>query len=653
MKSTLNKILVVILLLAVAGCSNDFLNENLDTPTVPAGDSTIFISPEWESDDYQISLPGMGDAGFKIEATPPWLQITTTAGTLVNSIATIHCSATKMSGFDKAGIYLDKIEVSVGKQTFYIPVAYLTEGNPTIQVEKQVTLSYGNLGLQIYNQGEGLLIWDVVSLPAWLDIDKEYYNYTNIPGTIIQQYGSAYLPFTFNPDEISVENSKGRIVLKTNDKKNPTVEIEVTLNLGNPEIGVWPSNYPIDFGATATSYSMDIDAWGSGILLWHFEDLPEWLSVTPSKGLYNTHTYYEDVVFTCDRAKLQPGVNSAVIYLKSNAYNKPSMAINVIARAPGDNTNVRDLGENIVDVTFNKKSNTLYYVTSTPNKLIALDAAQRTVLYEIQLSKVPTCLAVSEDYVQAAVGHNGQISIVNLGNRSTTSLNVNGTLYDIAWGIDDWFCYTTAKYSFGGLYWANTSNLTTSESSDNNLYGYDIVKKLPGQPYIIATRSSIHPTGFMVYSVSTKNLKSYAHRYLSNFWLSQDGQYIFGVNKDIYRASTVIAADDTFDAVFNPIGQFKGAPDYYNIKWADHSSSSHTIRVLGYSQSAIYQFGDNDFTYQKSYQYSDVYQPNAQSAYYEVEGQYVFSNKEDTELLVLRKGITNNKWSVEFIQVVP
>jgi hypothetical protein len=73
------------------------------------------------------------------------------------------------------------------------------------------------------------------------------------------------------------------------------------------------------------------------LLVWRFEDTPEWLTITPSSGVYQTHSWYENVVFICDRTKLQQGINSATIFLKSNAYNAPSIAITVVARTPGDN----------------------------------------------------------------------------------------------------------------------------------------------------------------------------------------------------------------------------------------------------------------------------------------------------------------------------
>jgi len=46
-----------------------------------------------------------------------------------------------------------------------------------------------------------------------------------------------------------------------------------------------------------------------------------------------------------------------------------------------------------------------------------------------------------------------------------------------------------------------------------------------------------------------------------------------------------------------------------------------------------------------------MYQPDAQTAAYEVEARYVFSNSTGTELSVLRKGKDNSTWSVEFIPI--
>lgn len=644
MKNVFNKLLLVALILTIAGCSNDFLNENLDVPVAPAGESTIFISPEWEPGEYQFSLPGMGDADFRIEALPSWLQTDLKTGKLLNSQATIHCSATKKQDFDKIGIYLDKMEVSAGNQTFYVPVSYITEGNPTILVEKSVTVD-GLFHLSVGNTGEGILVWDIVSLPDWLVIDTEYIIYTS---KILSQYSSTHLSMKLNWDVQITKDLTGTIVLQTNDKNSPRVEIAVTIDLGSPEISVWLYDNKIDFGTTATTTLFDLVAWGSGLLVWHFENIPDWLTISPEKGIYRTHTYYDKLVFTCDRTKLQPGVNSSVIYLKSNAYNSPSIEITVQARAPGDNANIRAIEGDIVDVAFDKNRNTLYYATSQPDMLVAYDVVNRTVLRELQLSNAPTCFAVSEDCTRATVGHNGEISVVDLVNGSVVTKEVNGILSDIAWSDGDWFCYTVESYySYYGLKWINTADFTLHECVDKRLYGKDIVKKVPTQPYIIATRRHLFPSGFFTYSASAKSLKNYSHIALGDFWFSEDGHYTYTLDKEIYRTpgETVIGIPDYID-------RFTDDLSYYTPRWIDHCASVHNIWIIGdYANNpSIYQYDDRDFTYKKSYFYSDLYQPDAQTKAYDVEAYYLFSNKDGSELSVLRRGRENNNWSVEFIK---
>ena len=665
MKKNFSYIIVPFLLLTVFSCSNDFLNDNIEQEDILAGDSEIIISPLWDADDYQFICANAGNADFTVENAPEWLEVETKTGKFTvmqtdyielyqQSVGTIHCKAKLNPEFEKTGIYLDKIQISVDGKTCYVPVMYVSEGNPKINVSSTFTISYNsyNSFLTIQNTGEGILLWNIISIPEWLMVDMNNFNFSS---AIIPQGNTYNLPLIFNSNTTLTGNLTGSIVLKTNDKDKPEVTISVTADLGSPEISLWLNNNQIDFGATATTYSLDIDAWGSGLLVWHFEELPEWLTITPSNGAYHTHTYYEDIIFTCDRTKLQAGLNSSVIYLKSNAYNNPSIAITVTARAPGNNANICAVEGNIVDAAFDKKTNTLYYAASQPNKLIVYDVTARAVLHEIVLNKAPTCLAVSEDFTRAAVGHSGQISAVDLRNNTVSIIDINGILYDIAFGEGDWFCYTLNVSGWSATRWVN---ITTSEiytvNDSRSLYDGSTIKKVPTQPYIVATMRGYSPSGFYTLDVSNKTLKSYSHMDLSDFWFSEDGKYIFSLHGEIYRTSSATSSNDAFDADINSIGQLQIATGYFMPTEVEHSISTHKVWAIGYSNSespSIYQFNDYDFAFQKSYFYSDVYQPDAQTAAFEVQAQYLFANSSGTELSVLRKGVNNNNWSIEFIQV--
>ena len=659
MKNIFQKAIFAMLLLITASCNNDFLNENLETDTIPAGESTIYISPDWEANDYEFILPNAGNADFKIETTPSWLNIGSATGTLVNKTATIHCSATKHADFDEVGIYLDKIKVTTNEKTFFVPVAYINEGNPKIQVERTLSIGYDSyyhqLSIHIENIGDGILFWDVVSMPSWLTINM---NVLNFSGVIIPQYNSYSLPLTFNSESLTTEDLKGSIILKTNDKDNPEVKIDVVADLGTPQLSLWGIwDNLIDFGTTEMQRALDIGNQGNGILAWHFEGLPEWVTVSKSSGTHYPYISYNDIVLTCDRAKLQPGLNSATIQLISNDLSNPSYPITITARAPGSNINIRALEGNIVDATFDKSNNVLYYATSTPNKLVAYDVETRTVLHEVTLSKAPTCLAISEDFQKAVVGHGGMISAVNLQNYTVTkTIEISGVPADIEFAANGWCAYTkSGNYNtqHSTIYWVNLSGGSVTIGSD--IYENCVIKKIPSQDYIIGSETSIS-SGLYVYNINDRTEKADIFESLRNFWFI--GNYIVSSYGDIYRTSDITSKSGYDSNGVSSIGKLKypANNNYGDIPFVDYCPTIHSIFSLKRNDwetisPFIYQFEDNDYTLVNTYNYDNLYQPDAQAAAYEVQAHYVFANGEGTELSVLRKCNDNNNWSIEFIQV--
>ena len=658
MKDIFQKITFAILLLTIAGCSNDFLNENIEKNAQPAGESTIYISPQWDANDYEFMLPNTGNADFMIETTPSWLNIGSTRGTLVNGVATIHCSATKHSDFDKTGIYLDKMKVTTNEKTFFVPVAYINEGNPKIQVERTLTIGYNSYyspSIHIENIGDGILFWDIISMPRWLSVDT---NNINLSGIIIPQYNSYSLPLTIDSEALLAGELTGSIVLKTNDKNNPEIEVIVTANLGTPQLSLWGIyNNQLDFGITETSKALEMRNYGYGILAWHFEDLPEWLTVSPTKGMYYPSTYYDDIVFTCDKDKLQPGLNSATIHLISNDSNNPSYPITVTVRAPGNNVNVRSLEGNIVDVAYNKNKDILYYATSAPNKLVTYDVTTRTVLHEIDLSKAPTCFAISEDSPKAIIGHGGRISIVDLQNHTVTkTIEVSGVLADIDFAANNWCAYTEGgnyDAQSSNIYWVNLSD--GSVTSGSRVYTNCVIKKVPNQDYIIGSESDIS-AGLYVYDINDRTEKADIFESFRNFWFMDN--YIVNSDGNIYRISDVTSKNGWEHNRLSPIGtlEYLTGSNYGGIPFIDHCPATHSIFGLKRMDwetisSQIYQFEDNDYTLANTYVYDNLYQPNAETTAYEVQAHYVFANGVGTELSVLRRGRDNNNWSVEFIQI--
>lgn len=648
-----NTILFTLLGLLTA-CSNDFLSENLISGTSPVGASTIYISPDWPSANYMFKLPPLKNADYEIVAKPSWLNTGSTTGHMSDSIAVVQCSAQKNAAFSTVGLYMDFMTVQSSAMKYKVPIAYITEGDPTVQVQNPVALSYNSFSspsLPIKNTGLGILIWNIASMPDWLAVDTTK---VESSGLYITQNSSYDIPLLIKPKLITTGNLTGIIVLTTNDKKHPRINISVSADLGTPQLNIYTNT--INFALNETSKSLTFSNSGNGMLSWEFKDIPQWLTITPSSGMSVPYTSSNNIVFSCDRTKLSPGQNTATVNLKTNDRYHASYSITVTASAPGNNANTRAITGNVIDAVFNKNTNTLYYVTSSPSKLIAYDVKARSVLNEIVLSKAPTCFAISEDWTKAAVGHNGSLSAINLtSNTVTATYTSDYSINDIAWAANDWFCYTQKGGSFSGLHWINTATGAVYEDKDqSSLDGNSFVKKVPNQAYLIATRGNTSPSGFLCYDIASKSKKSYAHMDLSNFWMSEDGQYIYAQNSNIYRTTSSTGSTDNFNSNINAIGKID-TPSSYRISFGYHSN--HNLWVIqsdSYTSDAsasIYQFEDNDYTLVKKYAYDMLYQPENQASAFNVNANYVFANNEGTEISVLCKGVSNSNWIIQFIPI--
>jgi len=377
MKNNILHTAVLCLSFATFSCSNEFLNDNINQEVISSGDSEIMISPSWDTDDYQFFCTSAPNSDFTVKNAPDWLEVETKTGKLTaiqtgnvtpyQSAGTIRCKANVNPDFVKTGIYLDKIEISVNGVSCCIPVAYISEGNPKISVNPTLSINY-NSYLTIQNTGEGILLWNIISKPDWLTVDRTG---LNLNGAIIPQGGSYQLNLNFTDSVLLTENLTGNIVLKTNDKDNPQVTIKVSADLGTPQLNY--NNYyaTLDFGKANTVLDFYFLNQGNGILIWNFSDLPEWLSVSKSTG--TLYQYFgENITFTCDRSRVPVGISTATVYLNSNDAANSKIPITVKVRNNTTNpANVIGIDGNITDACFDKNTDMLYYTTAQPNKLVA------------------------------------------------------------------------------------------------------------------------------------------------------------------------------------------------------------------------------------------------------------------------------------------
>ncbi|GAB1453022.1 hypothetical protein MASR2M47_30780 [Draconibacterium sp.] len=659
MKRIIKYIITITFAIILFSCSDDFVNEKLNITGV--GSSDLIFSPEWESDDYLFQCKGAGNADFIVESLPEWMEIEDKSGKFINEMATIRCKANIKPEFSKTGIYMEQMIISASGKKYAVPVYYISEGNPIIQVPPVIEVTYFSNGdgqLKITNTGDGILLWKLVSLPRWLKFETDYFD----PSSIILSKGStASLLFSFDLDNVVQTNLSGTIVLESNDKNHPQSEITVKATFGAPKLNIYNLSSPIVFNTSTSSQPLTISNIGDGILLWRVEELPNWLSVSKSRGTLIPYSNQE-IILTCDYSKLQPGLNTATISIKSNDIAFSSYPVTIKARMPGNSESLRSVEGNIIDVTFNKRTNTLYYVTSQPNKLVAYNVNTKNIENEFALTKTPNCLSISADFSKALIGHGGLITAIDLNNFSlAATFDFDYTIFDIEWAQDDWFCYTIAKNTVSNLFWLNIkTNEVYETKSTNYRVGSARLKKVPNESYIIASSSEVSPSGIYVFDIETKTLKSYTHSSMDNIWFFNGGSLLIDSYSRIIKTSTITSAVSNSINSPTPVGELK--TDQYPIPaWhIDFSQTIHSIwAIFSYYPfnyyppvpATIYQFDDNDYSLKNTYYYDNFYQPDAKTPAYEVEARYVFANSEATELSVLRKGKDKNNWTIEFIPI--
>jgi hypothetical protein len=360
---------------------------------------------------------------------------------------------------------------------------------------------------------------------------------------------------------------------------------------------------------------------------------------------------------------MSSNTNSVIITLKTNDKDNSVYPITIRWMNAANPENVKAIEGTITNAWLDKETDFLYLTTNQPNRLLAYDTKSRTISRELKFNSAANCFRVSDDGHKALVGHDGSISYVNLDNFSVIrALEVDRIVYDIEWGNDDWCCYTpdvTTQHC--GLYWIN---MTTGEkyetvSQVSNLYGGTIIKKIPHKNYIVASRLQLFPSGITVYSSDTKQFVNYLHQSIGKFWFSTDGAYLFDSYRNVYRTSELPTFDESAGG-YPSVSTLKIDP-YSNISWIDDNPTTHSLWVslVDYytDNSAILQLNASDYTIEKTRYYDNYYRAtvNGVPGEYKVDAHYVFSDKQETELVVV-KNISNyygnyNAWSLEFIPV--
>lgn len=388
--------------------------------------------------------------------------------------------------------------------------------------------------------------------------------------------GKVELPLSIDENNLpdGYISHEGTVILDVKDFGFVTFLVIFT-NYGSPTINCSPSEIVFD-GTSSRSFSLSTST--PGILDWSLSEIPGWLTFSATSGIVcYGGTDWIDV--NLNTGMITPGaeMNATVRISSPHAQSSYLLKIRVTSAAvqpPGGFA----LGSILADAEYNHATGILAVCTKSPDELILYD----TKTWEsdtIQLNKSPNCISFSEDGHRAVIGYSvASVSLIDTDVSSITAdYSIDCIPFDIVLGSGDW-CYITPDEdqweSMRSLN-MNTGQLINSTST-TMIYEKTGIKKIPGEDYMVGSRTTTSPSGILLFDVTggqvNESVTQY-HEELGYFWISKDGSRIYSTYGNVYRMPE-------FDGIFHsgsaPVyGKFE--TDYKYIRALDDCPAINSV----------------------------------------------------------------------------
>lgn len=537
---------------------------------------------------------------------------------------------------------------------------FLKTGNTdSFNLEDTLRITNKTQGEQITLQINGLQNQDyqVVIMPMWMKIEEMEGRFSN---------GQTTLTVSVSENELYTNWGfyNGRLALQISSIGQISIPV-VYGNFGNPEMVIDKNEIAI---GTASSASFTIRNPGnSGILYWYIPELPDWLLSNPGWGIIQPGES-QTVTISAMRINQDVGVYNFDLLIGNNSAGIKIIPISMQVKDFMGPDVLTALAGDVVDAEFCKSTGVLALVTREPNQLYLFDTQNRT-LKSLSLASVPSCISIEEEGTKVAIGTtNSQVIEINAASVSVIrSHSVDCIPYDIVLAGSSWVYITPVE---GQWVHSRSLNLTTGKivksSNSNAIYEKTAIRKIPGKPNLLGTRTNLSPTGILLFDISTGACNdniNYWHESITNFWPSEDGKRMFCatgkvyhipeyVNEYIHSIDILPVGDLTFD--------WK-----QTIDWIEHSSGANKIFVVrsntSYSGDSENAWIDvyNAHTYSKLetiIPWPFVVSIGGVKNYYETIPRFVFASGDGKSMYVVKNIKADykigNAWSIETIALL-
>jgi YVTN family beta-propeller protein len=259
------------------------------------------------SEHYDLKVTNAGGLGiqWELETKEKWINTDPKQGNLNpqgEQVIRITVNRT-----EEPGEYSGTVLVKTENKAIKIAIQMEVLAEPRIATEPSDPLEFVFDNVQqthiltIKNVGTGILEWQIKNIPNWLELDYTQGQTSRTPPSRIQFAVK-------NGEQLSPKTYVATLSVNSNDKTKPTLTMNITLNVPEPDPKLDISESILKFTPSEPSKSMDILNTGGGVMEWivKIDSKTQWLRIDPSQGRTNANGS-DPLVFIIDTRYGNPG----------------------------------------------------------------------------------------------------------------------------------------------------------------------------------------------------------------------------------------------------------------------------------------------------------------------------------------------------------
>jgi len=503
-----------------------------------------------------------------------------------------------------------------------------------------------------------------VQLPLMVNSDYTVYmhpkwlSFSTMHGAVTD--GSFLLDFDIMENDIisGYQTHYGTIMINIEDIGiiSMTVSYE---NFGSPTLQCIPSGLKFE---SLEPQTLTITNTTEGLLNWEITEIPEWLYIFPPAGtLFKNYSITVTVTVLQDELLANPQTSTNLKIVSNSVTGNLNIPVEIDESVliPSQVLKINGI---VVDAEYSMESGIMVIVTKSPDKLIVFNTSSNN-LDTLLLSATPGCISISEDGDKAVIGYNSElISYIDVTNiELIRDYTVDCIPFDIVLGNNGW-SYIAPEAG----QWTNLRNLDlvsgelSSDPDWSEFYEKSIIRKIHGKPYLIGTRTTISPSGILIFDISKGMAGSsitYYHTSVDRFWISKNGSKLFTHYKTVFNLPS------SYDWTYHPFdppmfGQIVSSSP--NITAFDESTTSSTFFVASTCydndpqyNSIIEQYYMENLQKIRTFSVAPVYvTENGNKELYKTSARYLFAKKNSLTLYVIkniREYYHKDYWTIDAI----